>query len=155
MITLLVSGTGTFIFVRKGQASARRWVKGGNCALCPCTCGKKKHIALTSFGIRSLQISTFISVWFARMQRPSATSERCAPWWQHLALQKGRRGVFLKGFDTMMSFIRSNALILWNLKASPLISHFKPLLPAWFQNSFTLVAELLTSAASELRSPVC
>lgn len=68
---------------------------------------------------------------------------------------KGTRGVFLKGFNRMMPFIQSNALILWNLKASPLISHFKPLLPAWFQNSFTLLAELLTSAASELRSPVC
>lgn len=64
------------------------------------------------------------------MQRPSVTSERCAPWWQHLALRKDEGG-FL---NAVMSFYPSNTLFPVEFKGFTTdFSQFKPQLTAWFQ----------------------
>lgn len=70
-----------YFFKKKDKLARAALLKEGNCAcaLCPCTCGKKKHITLTFFGVQSLQISAFTSVLFPRMQRPSATSSAAPP----------------------------------------------------------------------------
>lgn len=105
VITLLVSRTGTFIFLKKGQTSASRSVERGELCLCLMSMHLWQEEAHhTDFFWHPESPDLRFHFCFISQNAKTFSQVECStPWWQHLTLWKNEED-FSTGFDAMIYF---------------------------------------------------